>query len=386
VNTKHFMPIYFTFTLVLLCFTSMHGSRVLLTLYALKLGAQPLAVGILAATFSALPMLLSWQVGKLADRFGSRWTLTFGAAGGACGMLLPYFSPGLPVLYIAGTMVGLFIAFCGVSLQNLVGLQSTSQNRALNYSNFSMMVSAGVFFGPLLAGFSIDHLGHVAAFFYLVLLSLMPVVMLTIWGDVLPRGSRNAPQVAKFRDMLTGPGLWRVLATSSLVMTGFALFQFYMPVYGNSIGLSASAIGVVLAMYSVAGFIVRLFLPLLIARLGDGKVLAYSFFFAALGLTLAPFFKSYVTLTLISFVFGLGMGCGGPITIMMAFDSSAKGRSGEILGVRIAINHLTGLIVPVVFGAIGSAFGVSPVFWLNALMLVSGGMISKSVKVEHDRK
>ncbi|MBA4423170.1 MAG: MFS transporter, partial [Syntrophus sp. (in: bacteria)] len=72
------MPLYFTFSLVLFNMTSVQAGRVLLALYALKLGAQPFAVGILAATFSVLPMLLSWQVGKLSDRFGSRWLLMFG--------------------------------------------------------------------------------------------------------------------------------------------------------------------------------------------------------------------------------------------------------------------------------------------------------------------
>ena len=61
-------------------------------------------------------MLLSWQVGKLSDRFGSRWPLMFGAAGGACGMLVPYYMPGLPALYVAAVMNGLSFAFFAVSI------------------------------------------------------------------------------------------------------------------------------------------------------------------------------------------------------------------------------------------------------------------------------
>ena len=70
------------------------------------------------------------------------------------------------------------------------------------------------------------------------------------------------------------------------------------------------------------------------------------------------------------------MGCGQPITLMMTFSSSAKGRSGEAMGIRVTVNHLTRVVVPVVFGSIGSAFGLIPVFWLNSLMLVSGSMAS----------
>ena len=148
------LSIHLTFALALLNFTTVQGGRVLISLYALKLGADPFVVGILAAMSSVLPTLLSWQVGRLSDRFGSRWPLMFGAAGGALGMLAPYFMPGLPVLYFAAVTNGLLLAFCGVSLQNLVGLLSSRGELSKNFSNFSLMASAANFVGPLLAGFS----------------------------------------------------------------------------------------------------------------------------------------------------------------------------------------------------------------------------------------
>ncbi len=379
------MSLYFTFALALFNHTSVLGSRVLLILYALKLDAQPFAVGILASTYSVLPMLLSWQVGRLSDRFGSRWLLMLGTAGGACGMLLPYYMPGLPSIYIAAVMNGLLTALSGVSLQNLVGLLSGPHNRALNFANFSMVSSITSFLGPLLAGFSIDLSGHAVACLYLVVLSLVPVLMLSLWGSTLPRGSREAPPTGNVRDMLVAKGLWRVLATSSLVVTGTDLFQIYMPIYGYGIGLSASVIGVLLAMYAAAAFVVRLILPHLIDWLNEEKVLACAFFIGAASLMLVPFFKSAVVLAIVSFVFGFGMGCGAPITMMMTFSNSSEGRSGEALGLRVTVNHMTKVLVPVIFGSIGSAFGLFPVFWINALMLTSGGTVTMTGAIGRTR-
>jgi predicted MFS family arabinose efflux permease len=178
--------------------------------------------------------------------------------------------------------------------------------------------------------------------------------------------------------LLTDSGLWRVMVTSSLVVAGVVLFQFYIPIYGHSLGLSASVIGVVLAIFPGAAFVVRMFLPRMISLFGEEKLLAYAFFIGAAGLMLVPFSKSAVTLGLVSFLFGIGMGCGQPITIMMTFSGSEKGRSGEALGLRITANHLARMIVPVVFGMIGSAFGIFPVFLANALMLASGGLLAGS--------
>jgi MFS family permease len=372
------LSLYFTFALALFTFTSVLAGRVLLVLYALKLGAQPFAVGILVATYSILPVFLSWQVGRLSDRFGSRWLLMFGAVVGACGMLVPYYMLGLSAIYIAAVMNGLSIAFYGVSLQNLVGLLSEPHNHALNFSNYSLVMSITGFLGPLFAGFSIDHSGPVVACLYLVVLSLVPVLMLIIWGGTLPGGSRDVPPAGSVRDMLIGSGLWKLLVTSSLVMAGVGLFQFYMPIYGHGIGLSASAIGIVLAMFSAAAFVVRVIIPRLITWLGEEKVLACAFFLGAASFLLVPFFKSAVVLAMVSFAFGLGMGCGQPITMMMTFSNSAEGHSGEALGLRITVNQLTSVIVPVAFGAIGSAFGIFPVFWGIALMLASGGAFTTS--------
>ena len=65
-------PLYLTFAVGFLSFTAQTASRVVLSLYALKLGAEPTAVGGLAAMFFVLPLFLSWPVGALSDRIGPR--------------------------------------------------------------------------------------------------------------------------------------------------------------------------------------------------------------------------------------------------------------------------------------------------------------------------
>lgn len=370
-------PIYFAFALALLNFATVQGGRVLLALYALQLGAQPFAVGVLAATFSAFPMLLAWLAGRLSDRFGSRWLLMFGAAGSACGMLVPYLVPGLPALYVASAMIGLSFTFYTVSLQNLVGILGKAHERTRHFSNFAMVAAFASFLGPLIAGFSIDHMGFGFACLNLVLLSLVPVVMLAIRGTILPGGKRHSGPPGSFKDMLADPNVRRVLATTSLVQLGIDLFQFYLPIYGHAIGLSASAIGVVLAMFAGASFVVRMIMPRLIARFHEEAVLSYAFYIAAASFVLIPFFKDTVVLSLISFLFGLGMGCGPPITMMLTYRQSPEGRSGEALGLRFTANHLARVVGPLVSGSIGSAFGLFPVFWVNALMMASGGLISR---------
>ena len=370
--------IHFVLSLSLINATSVLAVRVVLALYALELGAEPLTVGILSATFSVFPMLLSVPAGRLADRFGSSWLLILLSITGTFGMLLAYFVTGLPVIFTAVAMSGMSYGISNVLLQNLTGLLSNQQDRTQNFSNFSLIRSVSHVSGSLIAGFSIDLSGHANSCLYLALLTLVPAVMLLIRGGALPGGTcQTKHATGGVRTMLTEPGVRRALATSSFQQSGQDLYQFYMPVYTHAIGLSASVIGVILAMNAAAAFVVRLILPRLIARFKEGKVLACAFYISATSLILVPFFESAAMLALISFAFGLGMGCCQPIVTMLMFSSSAEGRSGEAMGLRMTINHFTKLVGPVAFGSIGSAFGLFPVFWISALMLGTGGMLSQ---------
>src|SRR3954469_965711 len=101
------MPLKLTFGLMLLCFTSVTGVRLVLSLYALNLGAEPLAVALLAATFYAFPLVLAWPVGIYSDRIDSRWLLLLGATCGTLAVLFPYFVHDMSALYTAGALLGL---------------------------------------------------------------------------------------------------------------------------------------------------------------------------------------------------------------------------------------------------------------------------------------
>ena len=369
--------LYLPFALALLNMANVRAGRVMFALYALKLGAQPVEVGALAATFSAFPMVLSWPVGRWADRYGSRWLLVFGAVCGLAGMVLPYWIESIPAIFIGAGLIGLSFTFYTVTLQNLVGVLSTPENRSNNFSTFSLMLALAGFVGPVLGGFSIDHFGYGLACLYLCALSAIPLALLMIWGRRLPPGEGAAKATGGLRGALGQPGLWRVLAISSLVVTGIDVFQFYLPIYGHDIDLSASAIGLVLSMFSVAAFVVRAVMPRLLERYSEERILTSAFYVGAASFLLVPFFQNAWVLGFLSFTFGMGMGCSQPITMMMTFSNSSEGRSGEALGLRLTVNHLTRVVCPLLFGVIGSAFGLFAVFWANALMLGSGGMFTR---------
>jgi hypothetical protein len=58
---------------------------------------------------------------------------------------------------------------------------------------------------------------------------------------------------------------------------------------------------------------------------------------------------------------------------MLVYERAPPRRSGEALGLRLTVNKMTQLAIPLVFGSLGAAFGVFPVFWANAAFLLAAG-------------
>ncbi len=372
------MPINLALALTFFNFVGSGAARVVLTLYALELGASASAVGVLGGLLFLFPLLLSWPIGAAADRIGARPLLMFGSVCGAVSLVLPFFFRTLPVFYVAAALNGLALAFFHVTLQNVIGTMSKPEARARNFSNFSLAGALTNFVGPMLAGFSIDTFGHAAACLIAASQSAIAVVLLMLWGKVYPPAKPSAPRGTALTRTLLDRELVYMLVISGMVQLGYDLYQFYLPIYAHSIGLSASAIGAILAALAIGAILVRLFLAHLVKRYSGRTLLIGVFTMGALGFALVPFSGNAIVLGLISFVFGVGMGIGIPLTVILMFANSPEGRSGQTLGIRLTANNLVRVGGPVAFGVVGSLLGPAAVFWIVAAILAGGGMLSRA--------
>ena len=84
--------------------TVLTGSRVTLTLEALRQGASTATVGMLLALYALLPMVLAVSAGRLSDRIGVRRPMLVGSASLAVGAAIPLVVPGLTGLFISASL------------------------------------------------------------------------------------------------------------------------------------------------------------------------------------------------------------------------------------------------------------------------------------------
>lgn len=369
----------------LITMTSLRGTRMLLALYALQFGAEAWVIGLLGGSFSFAPLFLSIVVGRMSDRKGARIPLIAGSLTGAAGILLPMAAPGIVTIFISGILCGVSAACYIGPMQNLIGQLSTKESRARSFSNLSLMLALASFAGPIATGWAIDAWGYASACLSIAIFSLLPVGLLMGGGTRLPRGGNGGEKAATGSGGLLHAGLVAMLAASAIVQCGLDMFQYYTPTYGSHLRLSASTIGVIVSMYSVSAIMVRFAMPVLVARYSQTAVLAAALLLGAGSFAAMPWFSDAVALCVLGFLFGAGMGLGQPITMMMTFASAPPGRSGEALGLRLAVNNVTQVAAPVVVGIIGSLLGLSAVFWAVGIMLATGALLTRWIDLDRGR-
>lgn len=381
------MNVYIVFAIVLCNMSTFRASRVLVSLFAIELGAPQVSIGALIAMYSVFPMLIALYAGRVSDRLGVGRPMAYGSIGISLGMLVPYLWPSMAALYASAALIGASHVFYNLSVQNLVGYLSTPEHHTRNFSNYGLVMAAGSLIGPLAAGVAIDNLGHAASYLVLAMVPLVTVGLISRAKGIRAagKGGKEGGGLAGARELLRDGGLRRTLLASGIVLTGNDLFQFYMPIYGSSIGLSATVIGVILAVFAGASFIVRLVLPALARRYGEDTLMTWSLFLGAATFVVFPFITSVTFLTLIAFALGLALGCSQPLSVTLTFARAPQGRSGEALGLRMTINNFTHVAVPLVFGTVGSVLGIAPVFLANAAMLAGGGVLSRRNVEERNR-
>jgi len=369
-----------TVLLIVLCnMSSFRASKVLISLFALELGASQFYIGIMVAMYSLLPALLAVQAGKLSDRLGVRLPMLAGSLGIALGLLVPGLWPAVPALYVSAALIGASHMMYNLATQNLVGSLGGPGAHTRNFANYALAMSIGSSLGPLAAGISIDHFGHAASYLHFAVLPLVPALIVARARGVGagPRRKTEEEQAVLASSLLSNRVLRGTLIGGAVATTGQDLFQFYMPIYCHDAGLSASAIGVVLAMSGIAAFVVRTALPALVKRWGPDTVFTTSLYISAASFLLVPLFTDAFMLAVVSLILGLSMGCAQPVTLMLIFSRAPEGRSGEALGVRVTINQFTHIVVPLIFGSLGSMLGITPVFVLNSLILGGGGWLNR---------
>lgn len=371
------MPLALLIVTVVLAHCAYGGARLSISLAALAAGGTPVTIGVLMSLFAALPMLLGIASGKLVDRVGVRVPMSAGVSLLVISVALPGLVEGLPALFVCTAGCGTGFMLFQLSAQHMVGEMSSEADRRDNFGWLALGFATSNFIGPTVAGIGIDRLGHESTFLVLAGFALASLVLLLARISSLTH-TPHAPagEQRSAWELMRNPNFRRVMLVSGLLASAWDLFVFVMPIYGTSIGLNATTIGLILASFAAATFAVRLMLPVLSRMVREWSLITGTFAIACVAFALFPLLRTVPLLASLAFFLGLGLGSTQPSIMALVYAAAPAGRAGEAVGLRTVVLNASHTMLPLVFGGVGAALGMFPVFWSMSVALMAGGLFA----------
>ena len=326
-------------------------------LFAKELGASLGMIGLVVTIGGVGQMLLSVPAGVLADRYGVRATMGWGMVAtalvaaliGLCGSLLPF----AVLVFLSGAVQAIFNVARLVYVARVVPV--AQRGRAISLVGGTSRI--GVFVGPAIGGFLGNAFGLEAAFFAQGAVTAAAAAVLFARAEApAPAAERSARGGAYGRVGRTLAEHRREFLTVGSVAFAIVLMrharQVLMPLWGDSIGLNVSQIGVVLSVGSALD--ASLFYPVgvVMDRYGRKFAVIPSLVLLAASLVLMPFALSYQSFLLLGLLSGFGNGFGSGVVMTLGADLAPAERAGEFIGVWRLVADVGGAVAPLGIGAL----------------------------------
>ncbi|MFJ5769910.1 MFS transporter [Psychrobacillus sp. NPDC093180] len=357
--------------------------RPMMSLFAIELGASMIEIGILTACYSLTPLFLAVPAGRFIDQFGEKIPLLIGSLGITFALIIPFFLPHLPFLFLSILLLGgsQFLAF--ISIQNGVIKTTFIEKRNQAIAMVSLFGSVGLMLGPLIGGYSTEHLGFQNSFLFYCIFSILLLFLVLFVKSVNRENVHKKNQTKqKVNDLLSIPGIKRNIIISMLILASLDIFYVYYPLFASSKGLTPSEIGWILSIQSFASVITRLYLSKVVERLGIIKTIFIFMFSGAIAYSLIPLFDFFIFVAVMAGIVGFGLGIVQPLTIMIAYNLAPSNRTAEVLGIRLAANRLSQVVIPLVFSVMSISIGVGSIFVIQGIILGIGAIFAKGIKIE----
>jgi len=359
----------------------MAGTRMAIPLLALKQGFSAVAVGALLALFALAPMFLALPAGRYSDRRGLQKLMRISVVLAASGVALSALWPIFPVMCISALAAGGATGMAVIALQRHVG-RMAKDPAALKvaFSWLSLGPAVSNFVGPVLAGVLIDfsgpEAGHVSGYQWAFLLMAVFPLLTWFWVRQVPELAlsaelANAPP-RRALELLAEPMMRRLLAVNWLLSSCWDVHTFVVPVLGHERGYSASVVGAILGAFALAAAFIRVCLPFIARHVKEHQIITGAMVSSALLFALYPLMPSALAMGVCSVFLGLVLGMVQPMIMSTLHQITPPHRQGEALGLRLMSINASSVLMPMLFGAAGTAVGVAPLFWVVGAAVGAG--------------
>lgn len=355
-------------------------ARLILPLIAMQAGASPGFVGLIAAMFTALPIVFNVGFGRWVDRSGTLVPMVLASLLIGVASLLPILW-GRPAMLLAmAGLIGCGTVFSHVATTRAVGEIGPPEQRTRNLGLLIAAYSVFQFVGPMVAGVTLEHYGKdwavlsIGAFAVLALCGLMlPGHLFTCW-TTLRDAAAARPRI---RELVRVPSLMRWLAVSSVTSSVVTIFPFVVALHAAEIGMSASQAGLALGAFAIGTVVSRLLTgPIsrhvrahvaISAMLGVGAIL-----YAAL-----PAMAGFASFAALNAALGLVLGMSVPFVLSVIYSVAPPRRVNEAIGLSMTLTNVIQTLMPLGLGLLAARLGGAVMSWMLALLMLGAIGLSR---------
>ncbi|GGI07574.1 MFS transporter [Egicoccus halophilus] len=370
-----------------------HAVRPTASYRTLELGGTASTIGVIASSYAVLAVLTAIPLGRALDRADPKRYFVWGVGILLVGTMVSALAPTVVALGVGQAFAGLGRMTSAVSIQTLVANRRHS-NRDQGFARLAVANSIGQLLGPSIAGGALDLAPDVVPEFSPSSLSFIVAAAFGLAGTLVAvraidsePSRRTGPSStdesrAPVTTILRRKGVPQSLLVGLAVMTAIDLTTVYLPLLGESRGIAASTIGLLLSIRAVAGLLSRLALTYTLQRFGRRRLLLVSLLAAGGAVLGIATFETFLLLAPMLFVMGYGLGIGTPLTMSWLAVQAPREERGTALAIRMTGSRLAQIVLPVTFGGLASLLGPGAVFVGMAVTLLAGASVLRASPVE----
>lgn len=354
----------------------------LLPLYATRLGATAVIVGVLVAAFSVAQLVSAPAWGWMSDRYGRRPAILVGLLVSAFAYVIFAFAGSIWLLLISRIIQGLGGGTIGV-VQAYVADISAEKDRAKALGWLSAVTSLGAVIGPAMGsllvragGYSAPGLGSAA---------LCLLVSIFAWRflresrtDTQQFEAMHAPpgrSSSALRDVIAHPNL---PASRLIWIYAIAIGAFYgttpmLPlVLAQRLGVTTENVGYFVMYLGAMGVIVRTgILSRVIEKFGEPRVARIGLVLLAAGLALVSMIRSYPTMIASLTLMPMGTAFIFPCVTAMLSRVVPKAQRGLYMGVQHTFGGVSRVAFPLIAGYGMDTLGMGVPFIFAGVMVLA---------------
>lgn len=353
--------------------------RPMITYRALELDASASVVGLIAALYALLPVLMALSFGRWAGTLGEGRFVIFGSAGLALSSAALLFSDSLALLAISAALSGTAHLACMVGGQTMVSLKSPRDKYDHYFGYYTFSASLGQLLGPLIAVLVAGSTGVIpqsigSAFAVALAFSILSLVPVFTWRGEGPTVKGEISSGGALRSagkLIRNPKIFAAIYTSLAISSVGDILIVFLPLFGTEKEFSSFSIGVIIAIRAGASMLSRLALGTLSNRFTTKQILVVSNSISVVMCFAMAFASNVFTLAILVLIAGFSLGVGQPLTMSLVTQATRPEERAIAVSARLTGNRFGQFVIPAGAGLVAASSGTSAVFIGLSILLAT---------------